>query len=361
MEVDTNNGDGNGGSGRRAGGKSNHTTPNPKYHRRPLHPPKSNNNDNKKLSHALSWVLRHSATELGLTMLEDGFVPVREILDSDHPRLRCATSLERIRDVVETSDKNRFKLEHRPLRPYQQRRRRGRQCRPPTSTHKDGEDDDDDKYDSNGINVKSDDGNSSSADDDDDGGGGGGTEEEETTILCIRANQGHSIKTIKPELLLTKMSPQELSSLPCIIHGTYSDAWRSIEREGLSRMTRTHIHFACGLPKNHNNDNGEDGDNTTNNNGGVVISGMRQNCSVRIYLDVAKCAAAASDGVVEFYKSENGVILTDGVDQGGILPPEFFSHVMESSTGNILLGRRPSSEGGGGINWTTSTHETDQA
>ena len=130
----------------------------------------------------------------------------------------------------------------------------------------------------------------------------------------IRANQGHSITTIDPYQLLTKV---DLCTLSTIVHGTYIDAWtKHIRTEGLSKMSRTHIHFAKGMPT-------DDG----------VISGMRQSCGVYIFVDGAKCAADH----IEFLESSNGVILTAGVN--GILPPKYFSHVVTRS-GEVLLDHR---------------------
>ena len=70
-------------------------------------------------------------------------------------------------------------------------------------------------------------------------------------------------------------------------------------------MKRNHIHFAKGLP-------GDLG----------VISGMRQNSEVRIYIDVAE---AMKDGY-EFFESSNGVILCPG-NENGTLPSKFFKKV----------------------------------
>ena len=233
-------------------------------------PPPKSTIHNKKLSHSLSWALRHQAVAIGLPIQPDGYVPVQEILDSKHPKLRGAT-LQQIQHVVETSDKQRFKLEVRPLRLFY-----------PAV------------------------------------GGGAAAADDDTTILCIRANQGHSMNIIEPELLLTKLSPQELQSIPCIVHGTYPEPWKSIQQQGQSKRTRQHIHCASGLP-NH------DG----------VISGMRKSASIHIYINAKKCA---DDGIA-FFKSDNGVLLTDGVNHSGILPVEYFSRVTDSS-GNVLLDNR---------------------
>jgi 2'-phosphotransferase len=131
----------------------------------------------------------------------------------------------------------------------------------------------------------------------------------------IRANQGHSISTIDPYQLLTPIDPRKLST---IVHGTYMGPWMAhIQTEGLSKMSRTHIHFAKGMPS-------DDG----------VISGMRSSCTVYIFVDGVKCA----DDRIEFWESANGVVLTSGVD--GILSPKYFSHVVAKS-GEIMLDQRP--------------------
>ncbi|EPY51980.1 tRNA 2'-phosphotransferase Tpt1 [Schizosaccharomyces cryophilus OY26] len=88
---------------------------------------------------------------------------------------------------------------------------------------------------------------------------------------------------------------------------------QKISKEGLSRMKRNHIHCATGLF-------GEAG----------VISGIRKSCTLYIYIDVLK----AMQHGVEFYQSENGVILTEGIN--GILSPVFFKKV-ETNLGEVLF------------------------
>lgn len=240
----------------------------------------------KALSHSLSWVLRHKAVELGFTMSSDGYVPVDEILNSIHPKFRTVDgpryTVDDIRNVVEACEKQRYKLEERPASSYS----------------------------SNGSahNTEKSSGSAS-------------------IVLCIRANQGHSIALVDPSLLLKLLTPAELASLPMIVHGTSFAAWESIQGEGggLHRMTRNHIHFATGLPNKKKND---DDDETATS----VLSGMRKNCEVYIYVDAAMCS---NDGVT-FYRSDNGVLLTAGVNDEGTLPVEYFSHVTDAS-GNVLM------------------------
>jgi 2'-phosphotransferase len=225
-------------------------------------PPPKKKKNLRTLSHSLSWALRHAAPELGLSMTADGYVPVDEILTCRHKKLRGGWTVEDIHAVVETNDKQRFSLQEKPAADY------GR--------------------------------------------------DEKGTVLCVRANQGHSIQTVDSTLLLARLEPTELEQLPCVVHGTYSAAWGSISKQGLKRLTRNHIHFAPGLPDH-----------------GSVISGMRRTCDIYIYVDVKKCAR---DGVV-FYRSDNNVLLTAGLHEEGTLPVDYFSHVTDAS-GSILMDQR---------------------
>ena len=83
--------------------------------------------------------------------------------------------------------------------------------------------------------------------------------------MQIRANQGHTIKDVEPEL--TKL--QEPFQIENVVHGTYEKNWDLIQKNGLSRMKRNHIHFAKGLPDQQG-----------------VISGMRQDCNLLIYVHI---------------------------------------------------------------------------
>ncbi|XP_042561264.1 tRNA 2'-phosphotransferase 1 [Clupea harengus] len=127
----------------------------------------------------------------------------------------------------------------------------------------------------------------------------------ETGRLQIRANQGHSVQVA--DLELRAVDPEAPDFTQEAIHGSYLTHWAAIRSQGLSRMGRTHIHLASGLP-------GAQG----------VISGMRKNCDLVIYIDVLK---AISDGI-PFFWSENGVLLTPG-DSEGKLAPCYFSRAMQ--------------------------------
>ncbi|XP_016894922.1 tRNA 2'-phosphotransferase 1 [Cynoglossus semilaevis] len=198
------------------------------------------------LSKSMSYALRHGAGQMGLNMGEDGFVSVDELLA--HPQFR-SYSLEDIKRVVATNDKQRFKLYPNP----------------------------------------------------------------ENGLLQIRANQGHSVLVknleLKPVLIGSPDCPTEA------VHGSYLSKWSSIQVQGLSRMKRTHIHLASGLP-------GEDG----------VISGMRRDCDLAVFIDVQK---AIADGI-NFFWSENGVLLTEGDAEGKLLPKYFCRALRLRPTRSVL-------------------------
>ena len=117
-----------------------------------------------------------------------------------------------------------------------------------------------------------------------------------TGIEYVRANQGHSIPV---EVDMVRI----VDPTTVALHGTNRGAWKTIEQAGLSRMKRQHIHMASGLP-------------------GEVISGMRNTAKVVIEIDVA---AAMADGI-EFFRSDNDVVLSPG-NAEGIIPPKYFKSV----------------------------------
>ncbi|KAJ2937493.1 hypothetical protein O0L34_g17537 [Tuta absoluta] len=123
--------------------------------------------------------------------------------------------------------------------------------------------------------------------------------------LFIKACQGHSVPLLKAE-----HTPITEPIYDIVVHGTYLHAWPSILKQGLSRCNRQHIHFAKGTPKDKS-----------------VISGLRGNVEVYIYVDLKK---ALEDGL-KFFESENGVILTEGKD--GFLDPKYFLKVIKVDSG----------------------------
>mmetsp|Transcript_8954 Transcript_8954/g.13309 ORF Transcript_8954/g.13309 Transcript_8954/m.13309 type:complete len:261 (-) Transcript_8954:274-1056(-) len=239
---------------------------------------KAAGNQDVTLSKALSYVLRHAAPSLGLEPSPDGYVPVDDILSLSHPKFRDKQSglqrytVDDIIRVVEMNEKRRFKLEYKSAP--------------------------DDGYVEGTLQSIS--------------------AERNKKLLCIRANQGHSFKAgLQSNKLLMPLDAGELSSSELIIvHGTTQRAWEQIRIEGLRRMKRNHIHFATGLP------NGQK----------TPLSGMRSSSEIYIYISGKKCAEDA----IPFYRSDNGVILTAGVDEGGLLPIKYFDKVVQASSSNVI-------------------------
>jgi len=178
--------------------------------------------DQRRISMFLSKVLRHQADRYNLTMSDQGYVLVSDLLALQQMR---GVSRQMLIELVENNNKQRF------------------------------------SFDSSGLRI--------------------------------RANQGHSIELDSP--VLTPITLATLEQFPqkyrTVCHGTYQKFLEKIQKEGLKKMGRTHVHFAKGLPESDS-----------------VISGMRTSCDTVIYLDLRK---AIQDGL-EFFESSNGVILCQG-------------------------------------------------
>ena len=231
------------------------------------------------LSKALSYVLRHAAPSLGLEISSDGYVPVDDLLSLNHPKFRDRQSgrqrysVDDVIRVVEANDKQRFKLEYKQP-----------------------------ALDDDNVNERT------------------TTSITNKRVLCIRANQGHSFNAgLQSNQLLTLLTAEELSNPDqMIVHGTTRRAWEDhIRIEGLRRMKRNHIHFATGLP---------------NNREKSPVSGMRSSSEIYIYVSGKKCA----EDEIPFYTSANGVILSAGVEEKGLLPLKYFDKVVHASSGKVL-------------------------
>ncbi|HEY0071811.1 MAG TPA: RNA 2'-phosphotransferase [Chloroflexia bacterium] len=108
----------------------------------------------------------------------------------------------------------------------------------------------------------------------------------DATGTRIRANQGHSVEV---DLQLVPVEPPAL-----LYHGTGSQTVAIIQREGLQRMSRHHVHLSGDLS--------------------IALNvGARHGKPVVFEVD----AAAMYQAGHEFYRSENGVWLVDHV------PPEY--------------------------------------
>lgn len=187
----------------------------------------------------------------------------------------------------------------------------------------------------------------------------------DSSDYLIRANQGHSLAISSEDLL----KPVLITDADCphqVVHGTDQPAWSAILKSGgLKKMGRQHMHFARGIPTflkktgqadadpqapniDSPDKTGERGeaavvgdDGTTKSvsaaksKGEPVISGMRKNASIMIWVDLAR---SAKDGGLKWWRSDNGVILTEG-DKDGFVKMEWVDRVERRGTGEVLWQR----------------------
>jgi putative RNA 2'-phosphotransferase len=104
----------------------------------------------------------------------------------------------------------------------------------------------------------------------------------DSTATLIRANQGHSIEI---DLQLEAVIPPDI-----LYHGTSSGAVESILKEGISKMSRNHVHLSTAIET-------------------ARRVGSRHGNPVILTVD----AAAMYGDSYTFYCSENGVWLVDFV------------------------------------------------
>lgn len=135
---------------------------------------------------------------------------------------------------------------------------------------------------------------------------------DDASLWLIRANQGHSIP-LESEALLRPIA-SAADAPPVVVHGTYFAFWEQIVASGgLRRMGRNHVHCATGVPGK-----SEDGSP-------AVVSGMRGDAELLVYVDVAQ---SLEDGAMSWWVSENGVVLTEGAGEEGLVPLKYFKEVV---------------------------------
>lgn len=236
---------------------------------------------NVQISKKIAWLLRHGAEKEGLKLGEGGFVNVQDVLNNRNLRSFKVT-FEEMRQIVAENDKRRFTMV-------------------PASTA-DGEEV---KGEVNGqMPLPSD----------------------HPKDWLIRANQGHSLK-VESEGLLQPINDEDVPETA--VHGTTHASWSLIVASGgLKPMERNHVHFASGLPSGFKSIIELDKDAVA----APVISGMRQSSTVLIFVDVRK----AMDAGLKFWRSDNGVILTEG-NEHGIVPLDSFKRVEDRTGEGVLV------------------------
>ncbi|XP_037940206.1 putative tRNA 2'-phosphotransferase [Teleopsis dalmanni] len=130
----------------------------------------------------------------------------------------------------------------------------------------------------------------------------------------IRANQGHTIKTVQSDFCLKKVI--DPYSIGTIAHGTYYRFWPKIKVNGLVRKSCSHIQFLVM------------DDSSTEE---TDVYGFPSNYEIYIYIDVKK---ALEEGGLEFYRSDNNVILCAG--QNGCISKQYFLKAVDRRTDKLL-------------------------
>ncbi|KAI1417583.1 RNA 2'-phosphotransferase, Tpt1 [Hypoxylon sp. FL1857] len=227
------------------------------------------------ISKALSSLLRHQAENAGIKLDAEGYAPLDKVLQWQ--RIRALNpSFEEIRRSVADNAKQRFAM--KPKDPSA---------------------------------------DPASAPDD-------------PAAWLIRANQGHSI-ALADEALHTPVTLEAANIPEVVVHGTYFAFWPAIVASGgLKKMGRQHVHFGTGLLPEDEGGEDVDGDGKPR-----VISGMRSDAELLIFMDVER---SLKDGGIKWWISANGVVLTDGNEEG-IVPLKYFKEVRGRRQGVGVLWR----------------------
>ena len=238
---------------------------------------------NVQISKKIAWLLRHGAEKEGLELGEGGFANVQDVLNNRNLRSMKVT-FEEMRQIVAENDKQRFTIV------------------PITSKSTDGD----------GVNGEID--------------GQTLLPSDKPKDWLIRANQGHSLQ-VESEGLLQPITTENAPETA--VHGTTHANWFLIVASGgLKPMGRNHVHFASGLPSGFQSIVDLDKDTVA----APVISGMRKSSTVLIFLDIRK----AMDAGVKFWRSDNGVILTEG-NEHRIVSVDFFKRVEDRTGAGVLV------------------------
>ncbi|KAI0114937.1 KptA family-domain-containing protein [Daldinia grandis] len=231
------------------------------------------------ISKALSSLLRHQAENAGIKLDAEGYAPLDKVIQ--WPRMRSLSpTFDEIRSSVADNAKQRFAMK-------------------PKDPSADAE--------------------SAPAD---------------PAAWLIRANQGHSI-ALEPEAIHKPVTLEDASVPPIVVHGTYFAFWPAIVASGgLKRMGRQHVHFGTGLLP----EDGGVGASPAGGSGGGsgVVSGMRSDAELLLFADVEK--SLREDGAIKWWISANGVVLTEG-NEDGLVPLRYIKEVRGRKQGVGVLWR----------------------
>ncbi|KAJ5684422.1 uncharacterized protein N7477_000767 [Penicillium maclennaniae] len=293
-----------------------------------------------QISKAMSLLLRHAAEKEGLKMNAQGYASVADVLQWRKLK-SIKVTFDEVRHAVESSDKKRFALLHVPSAQATGSTSKATTV-PVTTPESEGVEDANAPTTGEGqpsssvleTLVSAEDQQSATAQ-------ALSVTDTDPSNFLIRATQGHSIKTVEAASFLEPLSLSDESKLPeTVVHGTFHGAWPAIlQSGGLQCMGRNHVHFATG-PSLESVLVAQKEDVQRIESKDQVISGMRRDAQVLIYIDLKKALAAGCP----FWRSENGVILSEGLpvspeegepdgNQHKIVSVDFFDVVVEKKVG----------------------------
>ncbi|KAJ5236144.1 hypothetical protein N7489_006235 [Penicillium chrysogenum] len=297
-------------------------------------------NRDVQVSKALSLLLRHAAEKEGLKMNTQGYASVSDVLNWRKLKSLKVTFPE-ILHAVDSSDKKRFALLHIPsAQPTKSTTQATTTpATSPNAEHEAGSIVGEEQPATSVLESAptTSEAQQSATDQ------ALSVKDTDPSNFLIRATQGHSIKTVDAASFLEPLSLSDESKLPdTVVHGTFHATWPAIlQSGGLRCMGRNHVHFATGPSlESVLAVNAEDAARSKPKpDDSRVISGMRRDAQVLIYIDVRKALKAG----VPFWRSENGVILSEGipVTKGGaekgeaqkFVTLDFFDVVVERKVG----------------------------
>ncbi|KAI2717656.1 hypothetical protein CBS147332_4536 [Penicillium roqueforti] len=260
-----------------------------------------------QVSKALSLLLRHAAEKEGLKMNAQGYASVPDVLNWRKLKSLKVTFPE-ILYAVSSSDKKRFALLHIPSARATKSRTQASTTlvTTPDAEHEAGAILGEDQATTSVLESALSEAQQTATDK------ALAVEDTDPSNFLIRATQGHSIKAVDAASFLEPLSLSDESKLPdTVVHGTFHATWPLIlQSGGLRCMGRNHIHFATGpslesvLAIHADAAGGKPKLDDSR-----VISGMRRDAQVLIYIDVRKALQAG----VPLWRSENGVILSEGI------------------------------------------------
>ncbi|MCJ1230446.1 hypothetical protein MMC12_007120 [Toensbergia leucococca] len=278
------------------------------------------------ISKAMSWVLRHGAEKEGLKLDENGYANVGELLSWQKLTAQNLTFPE-LRTLVLQNDKQRFTLIPNPsILPPHSPTTPDNDNPTTTTTTTAPQEQQQEQQPYSPTNP---------------------------THHLIRASQGHSLPILSQNLLTPLLPhPPNDDALPALaVHGTTPKAWRLILASGgLKPMGRTHVHFAAGLPpspsekKNLQRNSSETTTTTTTTTttstapvptpaeSEKVISGLRPSAQILIWVQLRQSALSGS---LKWWRSANGVLLTEG-DERGMVGLEWVDRVEKRGIGEVV-------------------------